>query len=130
MKPSGIFDRVRFLESRIDRMEAIILAQDQHIRDLVRGSQMATAVPSKAIPERRRMAQIAADVACDNGLTLDEMKAKTFAWAVSHPRQHAYAVMLDAGFSAASIGRFFKVDHSTVISGAKAARARAEGVQK
>lgn len=126
MKPAGIFERVRFLESRIDRMEAIILAQDRHIRDLLRGAQMAVDKPRMLEPGHGRMIQIAAEIAADNGLTLAEMQAKTFAWAVSHPRQHAYAVLLDSGFSAASIGRFFKVDHSTVIKGAKAARARAK----
>ena len=110
MKPSGIFDRVRFLESRIDRMEAIILAQDQHIRALLRGAQMTNDAPRMIEPGKLRMAEIAAEIAADNGLTLAQMKDATSAWAVSHPRQFAMMVMSDAGYSASAIGRFFTND--------------------
>ena len=120
MKGRGIFDRVRFLEARLDRMEVIILEQDKLLRSLSHGKP-----PSMIEPSKRNMAEIVAEIASDNGLTLAEIRTKTQAWAISHTRQYAFAVLLDAGFSAASIGRFFGgMDHSTVIYGAEKARSR------
>lgn len=118
-RPSGIYDRVQWLESRLDRLEVIILEQDRQLRALG-----ADKPPAMIEPGTRKMAAIVGEIASDNGLTLADIKSKTMAHAVSHPRQYAYAVLLDAGYSAAAIGRFFKRDHSTVLSGAEKARAR------
>lgn len=123
MKHSGLFDRVRFLESRLDRLEAVLLAQDQIIRRQAKLLGLDRP-PVHAAPEARDMVQIVADIANDNGLTLAEIKSKTKVAAICKPRQYAFAVLLDKGFSAAGIGRFFGMDHTTVLSGA--ARARAE----
>lgn len=122
MKERGIFERVRFLESRLDRLEVIILEQDKLIRD--QAKQLGQQSPQYVEPQTRTMARIASDIASDNNLTLEELKSRTHEWAVSHVRQYAYAEMLDAGFSASAVGRFFGRDHSTVAYGAKAARAR------
>ena len=118
-RPTGIYERVQFLESRLDRLEVIILEQDRQLRAL--GVEKP---PQMLEPATRKMADIVGEIASDNGLTLAEIRRKTLAHAISHPRQYAYAVLLDAGFSSPAIARFFKVDHSTVIDGAKKARAR------
>ena len=115
-----MFERVRFLEARLDRLEIIILEQDRLLRSL--GHEKP---PAMIEPGKRNMAEIVCEIAGDNGLTLSEIRTATKAFAISHPRQYAFAVLMDAGFSAASIGRFFELDHSTVISGAAKARKRA-----
>lgn len=119
MKQTGIFERVQFLESRLDRLEVIILEQDRQLRALG-----VDKPPAMVEPTTRKMADIVGEIASDNGLTVAEIRRKTLAHAVSHPRQYAYAVLLDAGFSSPAIARFFKVDHSTVLQGAMKARAR------
>lgn len=125
MKPTGIFERVRFLESRIDRMEAIILAQDQAIARLTKSTFGAPeAPPLLAEPGLRHMAEIAAAVAADNGLTMAEMRGPSRAFEVAHPRQFAMMLMADAGHSQSAIGRFLGRDHTTVCTGIRAARAR------
>jgi chromosomal replication initiation ATPase DnaA len=63
-------------------------------------------------------------MASDNGLTLAEIKSRSKVAAICKPRQHAFAELLKEGFSAAGIGRFFGLDHSTVLHGADAARKR------
>lgn len=116
----GIYERVQFLESRLDRLEVIILEQDHQLRALG-----VDKPPSMVEPTTRKMADIVGEIASDNGLTLAEIKRKTLAHAISHPRQYAFAVLLDAGFSSPAIARFFGgLDHSTVLQGAAKARAR------
>ena len=116
----GIYERVQFLESRLDRLEVIILEQDRQLRALG-----VDKPPSMIEPTTRRMAEIGGEIASDNGLTLVEIRRKTYAHAISHPRQYAFAVLLDAGFSSPAIARFFGgLDHSTVLKGAEKARAR------
>lgn len=126
MKPTGIFDRVRFLESRLDRLEVVILEQDRIIRAQGRALGMREESPLYVEPGHRTLVRIASEVAADNGLTLAELKSGSRAYAVSRPRQYAMMLMMDAGYSANGIGRFFGRDHSTVISGARAAKARGE----
>lgn len=126
MKPSGIFDRVRFLESRLDRLEVVILEQDKIIRAQGRLLGMREDNPLHVEPGRRALVKIASEVAADNGLTLAELQSDSHAYAVTRPRQYAMMLMIDAGYSTSEIGRFFRRDHTTVISGARAARARGE----
>lgn len=131
MKPTGIFERVRFLESRLDRMEAVILRQDADIRRIIREAPaIPEALPEAMEPIRRRMAEIAAEVAVDNGLTLAELRGDSREFAVSHPRQFAMLMMSDAGHATNAIGRFFKRDHSTVAHGIKAARERVRRMEE
>lgn len=126
MKPSGIFERVRFLEGRLDRLEIILLEQDKIIRAQCRALGLAVENPLHVEPGRRALVRIASDVAADNGLTLAELQGDSRAYTTSRPRQYAMMLMIDAGYSASEIGRFFRRDHTTVISGARAARARGE----
>ena len=128
MKPTGIFDRVRFLEGRLNRMEVILLEQDKIIRDQNRALGLALDAPQHVEPGKRAMVRIASDVAADNGMTLAEMRSDSRAFAVAHPRQYAMMLMWEAGYSASEIGRFFGRDHSTVASGINAARKRGEAV--
>jgi chromosomal replication initiation ATPase DnaA len=124
VKQSGLFERVRFLESRLDRLEVIILEQDALIR--AQAKVLGVEKPAEyLIPEARDMVSIVQRIASDNGLTLAEIKSRSKVAAICKPRQHAFAELLDAGFSAAGIGRFFgDMDHTTVLRGAEKARAR------
>lgn len=124
MKQPGIFDKVRALESLVDRLSVSILDQGQRIRDLERGLRFRDAAPAMAEPGRRQIAQIAAEVAADNGLTLAELRSGTKAFEVSHPRQFAMMLMADYEHSHSAIGRYFGLDPSTVGHGVRAARAR------
>lgn len=123
MKESGIFAKVRFLESRLDRLEVIILEQDKVIR--AQAKKIGEDYQSMLLePSSRKMADIVADIASDNGLTLTELKSRSCLRAIAWPRQYAYSVLIDAGHSAASVGRFFGRDHSTVLDGARKAKSR------
>lgn len=122
MKQSGIFDQVQFLQSRMDRLEVIILEQDAIIRSLRLGASQDA--PQKVEPGTRTMMAIASEVASDNGLTLAELRSHSREHAIAHPRQYAFLLMQQAGFSAARIGRFFDRDHTTILHGIAAVRAR------
>lgn len=130
MKPTGIFERVRFLESRLDRMEIIILEQDKLIRDQKKEIGLIHGGHLRVEPGRMQLAQIAADVAADNGLTLAELQSSNREFAISHARQYAMMLMFDAEFSTPQIGRFFGRDHSTVAHGIKAARERVRRLEE
>lgn len=119
---TGIFERVQFLESRIDRLEVIILEQDALIRAQARV--LGAEKPLEyLVTEARNMVSIVQQIASDNGLTMAEIKSRSKVAAICKPRQHAYVKLMDAGFSAAGIGRFFGRDHTTILDGAKKARA-------
>ena len=122
MKHAGLFDRVRFLESRLDRMEVIILEQDALIR--AQAKVLGVEKPAEyLVPEARDMATIVQQIASDNGLTLAEIKSRSRVAAITKPRHHAFAVLLDRGFSSAAVARFFGMDHTTVLHGAQKAKA-------
>lgn len=79
----------------------------------------------------RTMREIAKDVARAHRLTLDEMKTPTQARRIAWPRQEAMAAMRATGrYSYPQIGRFFGMDHTSVIHGVRAHKARQEGVQE
>jgi chromosomal replication initiator protein len=122
---TGLFDRVRFLESRLDRMEVILLEQDRLIRAQARTLGMLN-TPPMAEASRKAMVKIASEVAADNGLTLAELQSRSKAIGICYPRQYAMMLMMDAGYSSPEIGRFFGRDHATVLHGARAARLRGE----
>jgi chromosomal replication initiation ATPase DnaA len=126
---AGIFDRVCFLEGRLDRLEAALLAQDEIICDLSRALGRVAPPPRAMEPMSRNMAQIAAEVAGDNGLTLAELKSRSKGQEIVRPRQYAMMLMADAGHSLPSIGRFFGLDHTTIWHGVKVARARVEAAK-
>lgn len=123
-KPAGIFDRVCFMEGRLDRLEALLLAQDEVIAELSRAVGRIQQPPKAMEPVQRRMALIAAEVAGDNGLTVAELKSRRRGHEIVHPRQYAMLMMVEAGHSLASIGRYFGLDHTTVWHGVNAARLR------
>lgn len=78
----------------------------------------------------KRMADIAAEVAQANHLTLAELKSRTRAQRISHPRQEAMAKMHQTGrYGLTRIARFFGVDHTTVLYGVRQYEARAAGVK-
>lgn len=87
--------------------------------------------PKRKVSEVRNVAggagnisQIVANVAFDYGVAISDImgpcRAPKWAW----PRQHAYAMASDDGYSLAAIGRHFGRDHSTISSGIAAHRAR------
>ena len=80
--------------------------------------------------DKRTMREIAEDVAQAHRLTLDELKTPTHARRIAWPRQEAMAAMHATGrYSYPQIGRFFGMDHTSVIHGVRAHKARQQGAQ-
>lgn len=138
MKPVGMFERMTMAEAKAARLESMLLRQAQDIQILqaqvARLSSTAAAeqiegrAPALIAKTVRRMADIAAEVATENLLTVPAIRAPSKLAAIAHPRQEAMLRMIEAGFSTPQIGRFFGKDHTTVIHGARAAKARREAV--
>ena len=77
----------------------------------------------------KRMAEIAAEVAQANGLTLAELRSRNRAQRIARPRQEAMAKMYQTGrYTLTQIARFFGMDHTTVLYGVRQYEARAAGV--
>lgn len=74
--------------------------------------------------DRIRMRDIARAVAQENEITLDDILGTSRQRAVAWPRQTVMLLASEAGFSNPQIGRFLRRDHTTVLSGVRAARAR------
>lgn len=133
MKHLSITDRLGMAEARAARLESLIAQQGKLIEAQARQinailSAMRGTVPQGAslpVPTyRRRMTDIAAAVALANDLTATELKSDAREIRISHPRQDAMRAMHEEGFSLPVIGRFFKRDHTTVLHGVRAAKAR------
>jgi chromosomal replication initiator protein len=79
-------------------------------------------------PPKPRMAEIAAMVAERHGLSLDTLRGPQRCRRVAHARQEAMALIYAQGrFSTPQIGRYFgDRDHTTVLYGINAHKARAE----
>lgn len=139
MRHLSIPERLGMAEARAVRMESRIAQQDKIIA-LQRAQIDAIVAFLKGMPTtsdarlpqpayKRRMAEIAAEVAIANDLTVAELKSEDRTFRITHPRQDAMLQMHKAGFSLPMIGRFFSRDHTTVLYGCRAAKARAtEGV--
>lgn len=82
-----------------------------------------TLAPLIASP-RMSMRDIAAEVAAEYGMTVADLKRRSRCHWISHTRQEAMRRMFDAGYSLPQIGRLFGLDHTTVLHGVRAARAR------
>lgn len=128
------------LESRILKQEAIIEAlraqvarMDAAMRGLLRPTPAPNPVEIEDNPaivcaalSAARMSDIAAQVALLRGITVMELRGTNRRVQYSHPRQEAMLIMHEAGYSMPRIGRFFRRDHTTVLHGIRAARARGE----
>ncbi len=80
--------------------------------------------------EHAVLARIGTEVAEAHGLTLEHLRGASRHHHIAQARQEAFARCLEAGRSSTQIGRYFGGrDHSTVLHGARAHRARIEGVQ-
>ena len=78
----------------------------------------------------KRMADIAAEVAQANGLTLAELKSRNRAQRIAWPRQEAMAKIQQTGrYTLTQIARYFGLDHTTVLYGVRQYEARAAGVK-
>lgn len=138
MKPAGMFERMAMAEAKAARLESMMLQQARDIQILqaqvarlsgrAAAEQIESRAPALIAPAIRRMADIAAEVATENLLSLAEIRSRAKMNAVARPRQEAMLRMIEAGYSTTQIGRFFGRDHSTVVHGAKVAQARREAV--
>lgn len=118
--------RAARIESRVLQQDRLIAAQARQIETIL--SAMRAEIPkcvSLPVPTyRRRMTDIAAAVALANDLTVSELKSDARDARICHPRQDAMRAMREEGFSLPVIGRFFKRDHTTVLHGVRASKAR------
>lgn len=78
---------------------------------------------------RRRMADIAQEVAAERGLRMDDLRNASRVKALCHARHEAMLQMVEAGFTVSQIGRFLRRDHTSVLHGAQVARSRREAGQ-
>ena len=69
--------------------------------------------------------QIVTRVADENGVRVADLLGPSHARRVSWPRQAAYVQLRDRGLSYPQIGRIMGRDHTSVLSGERAHRARA-----
>jgi len=134
MKHLSITDRLGMAEARAARMEARIAQQDKLIEAqarqidaiaaALRGAPVHSAVAIPPPLYKRRMSDIAAAFAMAHDLSVLELKSATSVRHIAWPRQDAMLAMSEDGFSLKQIGRFFKRDHTTVLHGIRAAKAR------
>ena len=139
MKPAGMFERMAMAEAKAARLEAMVRRQAMDIQILqaqvaslsgkAAAQQIAGQAPALIAPTVRRMADIAAEVATENLLTVSTLRSPSKVAAIAHPRQEAMLRMIEAGYSTPQIGRFFSKDHTTVIHAARVARARREAAK-
>lgn len=138
MKQIGIFDRIAMLEAQTARLAQIVAAQVdalQSLTDQITALQTALDAPRavaimptpNAVPMSfalRSMMQISADVAASSNLTVADIRGRRRERAFAWPRQDAMRRMHEAGHSSVDIGFFLKRDHTTILHGVRAARAR------
>ena len=126
------------LESRVLKQDAVIEALNAKVARLeaaMRGISHPPAKPKDVEIEENpamlasvlsaaKMSEIAARVALIHDLTVVELRSPVRTINISHPRQEAMLIMHEAGYSMPRIGRFFSRDHTTVLHGIRAAKAR------
>lgn len=75
------------------------------------------------------MSAITERVAARHGLTVEELKAPTSCTRIAHPRQEAMMEMrAQDRWSLPQIGRFFGLDHTTILHGVRAHARRAAAI--
>lgn len=112
-----LLDELRALHASIDALAALI-------RD--RFPEPVTYRKSVDVV-RLRMAQIAERIAASRGITLAELRGPSRQRPVAWCRQDAMLALRRAGYSASTIGRYFRRDHTTVVHGVQAAEGRERG---
>lgn len=141
----SIADRLGMAEARGARLESRVLKQDAVIEALnAKVARLEAAMngishpPAKprdveieenpamlaSVLSASKMSEIAARVALIHDLTVVELRSPVRTINISHPRQEAMLIMHEAGYSMPRIGRFFRRDHTTVLHGIRAAKAR------
>lgn len=75
------------------------------------------------------MERIALDVALEHGITLAELTGPARHRRQAWPRQEAMARMHEAGYSLSQIARFLDRDHTTILHGVRAHKARQQEAQ-
>ncbi len=114
------------LHDQVRALTRIVVMQGQRIAELERRASWERREVAIDVPKcQATMQQIAEAHAVAWRVTVEAMQAKSRSHGVSIPRQLAMADMHEAGFSTPVIGRFFNRDHTTVLHGIKAAKARA-----
>lgn len=81
--------------------------------------------PRMQSPNIRRISKIAFVVSLHYGLTLTELTGRAKRYAVSHPRQIAFALIRElTTASLPQIGNYFDRDHTTILEGIQSFEAR------
>ena len=138
MKPIGIWERLAMVEAQNAQLARLITDQTAAMEALtgrITALQVALSAPravaimpeAEAVPlsvALRGMMQIATNTAAANMLTVEKIRGRSRLQSVVWPRQDAMLAQREAGHSLASIGRFWRRDHTTVMHGINAAKAR------
>ncbi|MDI9407797.1 MAG: helix-turn-helix domain-containing protein [Candidatus Pacebacteria bacterium] len=126
------------LESRVLKQDAVIEALNAKVALLEAAMKGISHPPAKpkdvdieenpamlaSVLSAAKMSEIAARVALTRDMTVVELRGPSQLAHISRPRQEAMLIMHEAGYSMPRIGRFFHRDHTTVLHGIRAAKAR------
>lgn len=119
MKPSSLSERVAIMEAQIAALCQIVGAMREDLPETVK-------LADYTAKEPQRMLRIAREFAAINGLRVADLKGASTKRPISWARQDLMALLHSKGHASTSIGRFLGGrDHTTVLYGIKASRARA-----
>lgn len=125
MRQQTVFDRIGYLEAKMERLERIVREQTE----ILRASGLtveAAAYKAVETPRLKKMRKICNDVCVANELSLSELRGANRRRHVAWPRQDAMRFLAEAGYSTNEIGRYLgNRDHTTILHGIAASRARA-----
>lgn len=127
MKPQGLFDRVSFLEAKVERLEKALVHHDA-ILEALREAGLTVPEPvysDAESPRLRKMREVCMDVCRAHDVTLVELRGRSSKRVISWPRQDAMRLLWKAGYSMPEIARYLgRRDHTTILHGIRASEAR------
>ena len=101
-----------------------VLALEKRIKALENPKRRKVGGMVHVVGAAGEMGEIVASVATSYGVDFSMVMGRCTAPTFSYPRQHAYALCSEAGYSLGSIGRFFDRNHATIRDGIAAHRER------
>lgn len=112
------------LRARVRALEALCGRENRAPR---RGPGLGADVVRITEGKRTTIRDLALQVCTERCVPIAELMSDARRAQVAHARQEVMRLAVDAGFSTTQVGRFLGRDHSTVVHGIKAARARLAG---
>ena len=124
MKPATISEIVAMQQAQIEAMQQQIAALAVIVGGLHEDLPPTAKLVDYTARSSQRMASIAREFAVINGLRVDDIKGPHSTRPLVWMRQDLMALLHSNGHSTPEIGRFLHRDHTTVLHGIKASKAR------